>query len=314
MKLAIAFYIFTITLFILIVVSRYLWGKQNIKGRLVLTAGVINTDGLVKTTVLQRFLKKISVYFEYSSWAIKQEELLLQAGIHLHGAEFMVVSLTVVILSIVVLLLITKVWWLAMIVGMISFLIPTVVVKRKIKQKQKRLNAQLPAALTLMSNSMRSGYSYMQAIDLVAKEVPDPLGGEFTLLLKEINLGITMEEAFANMVKRVNIEDFDLVITAFLIQRQVGGNLVELLDNISATLRGRITMRGRINTLTAQGKMSGMILCLLPVVLGVALYLVSADYIVPFLINPMGKMMIGLAVGLQAMGIWWMQKVIDIDV
>lgn len=102
MKLAICILYFTITLFILIVVSRYLW-KQNIKGRLVLTAGVINTDGLVKTTVLQR-LKKISVYFEYSSWAIKQEELLLQAGISLHGAEFMVVSLTVVILSIVLFL------------------------------------------------------------------------------------------------------------------------------------------------------------------------------------------------------------------
>ena len=314
MKFTISFYVFTVTLFVLIVVFRYLWGKQNIKERLVAVVEIGNGDDGLKTSLVRHYVKKISVHFKSSSWALKQEELLIQAGIPLQGPEFMVVSLMVAMFSMLVLLVITKAWYLAMIGGMLAFLIPTIIVKRKIRQKQKRLTIQLPTTLTLMSNSMRSGYSYMQAIDLVAKEVPDPLGGEFALLLKEINLGITMEEAFANMVKRVNMEDFDLVVTAFLIQRQVGGNLVELLDNISATLRGRITMRGRINTLTAQGRMSGAILCLLPVFLGIVIYICNGDYILSFLKHPIGKVMMGLAVVLQAIGIWWMRKVIEIDV
>lgn len=314
MKSTIAFYAFTITLFILIVVFRYIGGRYNIKGRLASAGEVANVDHEIKVPVVHRFIKKTSIYFESSSWAIKQEELLIQAGIPLQGAEFMVVSLAIALFSMLVILVVTKAWVLAMIGGLLAFMIPTVVVKMKIKRKQKMLNTQLPTVLTLMANSMRSGYSYMQAIDLVAKEVPDPLGGEFALLLKEINLGITMEEAFSNMVKRVNMDDFDLVVTAFLIQRQVGGNLVELLDKISATIRGRITMRGRINTLTAQGKMSGLVLCLLPVVLGVAIYLVNGEYMTTLFNHPIGKMMMLLALGLQVMGIWWMRKVIDIDV
>lgn len=314
MKFTIILYVFAASFFVFIVLFRYLWGRQNIKGRLTSSPEVSRLDDSGKMTGLRPMMKKISVYFESSSWAIKQEELLLQAGIPLQGAEFMVVSFGVTMGSILVLLLITKVWWLALGGGMVAFMIPTIVVKRKIKQKQKQLNVQLPTVLTLMANSMRSGYSYMQAIDLVAKEVPDPIGGEFALLLKEVNLGITLEEAFGNMVKRVNMEDFDLVITAFLIQRQVGGNLVELLDNISATLRGRITMRGRINTLTAQGKLSGVILCLLPVVLGIVIYVFNGEYLIAFFSHPIGKMMMGLAVGLQIIGIWWMRKVIDIDV
>ena len=314
MKLTIAFYVFSITLFILIVVFRYVWGKQNIKGRLTSVAEVENASHGVKTPVLQQFIKKTSIYFESSPWAMKQEELLVQAGIPLQGEEFMVVSLMVAMVSMLTLLLLTKAWLFAIIGGILVFLLPTFIVKMKIKRRQKMLNTQLPTALTLMANSMRSGYSYMQAINLVSKEVPNPLGGEFSLLLKEINLGITVEEAFSNMVKRVNMDDFDLVVTAFLIQRQVGGNLVELLDNIGATIRNRITMRGRINTLTAQGKMSGIILCLLPVILGTVIYIVNGEYMMPLFNHPIGKMMMIVAIGLQAIGILWMRKVIDIDV
>lgn len=314
LKFTITFYVFTITLFTLIVVFRYMWGRQNLKGRLAATTEGGNEEDFSAENPLRRFMKKTSRYFESSSWAMKQEERLVQAGIPLQGAEFMVVSLAMVVASTLILLLVTKIWWLAIMGGMLSFFLPTLVVKQKIKRKKKQLNVQLPPVLTLMANSMRSGYSYMQAMDLVAREVPDPLGGEFMLVLKEMNLGITMEEAFSNMVKRVNMEDLDLVVTAFLIQRQVGGNLVELLDNISETLRGRITMRGRIKTLTAQGKMSGVILCLLPVFLGIVIYLFNGEYIIPFFSHPAGQVMIGLAVGLQVIGIWWMRKVIDIDV
>jgi len=154
----------------------------------------------------------------------------------------------------------------------------------------------------------------MRAIDLVSKEFAEPLGSEFAVILEETNLGITTEEAFNNLAKRVHTDDVDLTVTAFLIQRQVGGNLAELLDNIAATIRGRVRMKGKIKTLTAQGKASAFVLCSLPFVVGVLMFLLNDEYMRSFFSHQLGMWMIGLGVLGQIVGIFWMRKIINIDV
>jgi tight adherence protein B len=248
------------------------------------------------------------------SWAKKQDYLLVQASIPFTGAEFMVISLGMAGLG-ALLLMMTIGGIAGFIIGAaVGFYIPTIIVKSKIKQKQKLVNEQLPATLTLMANSLRSGYSYMQAIDLVSMEMPYPIGEEFGIIIKEINLGISTEDAFTNLVKRVNTEDLDLVVTAFLIQRQVGGNLAELLDTIAQTIRERVTMKQKIGALTAQGKISAIVLCMLPIAMGLFLYIINPEYLLSFINHIIGKLAIGAGLVLMGIGIVWMQKIVDIDV
>lgn len=315
MDLKIVLYAFVIVFIILIVGFRYLWSQQRIEERLTKLADKSDTEApiAVKEQKVREVIKRASVYFESCTWAIKQEDLLIQARIPFRGSEFMVISIAVAVLSAALVLVFTRVWWGALIVGGSGFYIPTIIMKRRIKKRLSLFNEQLPMALTLMANSMRSGYSYLQAIDLVAKEMPNPLGEEFGLLLEEMNLGVNTEDAFGNLVKRVKLVDLDLTVTAFLIQRQVGGNLAELLDNIGKTIRDRLKMRDRISALTAQGTLSGAILCLLPVAIGIFIFVTNPTYITGFIIHPLGKVLIGFAVLLQAVGIFWMRKVIDIE-
>jgi len=272
------------------------------------------SDDSPQLSGLRGIIRQFSLYFASVSWAQKQDYFLLQASIPFTGAEFMVISLGMAGLGALLLLFVIGgiVW---IIIGAaVGFYIPTLVVKRKIKQRQKLVDEQLPSTLTLIANSLRSGYSYMQAIDLVSKEMPNPIGEEFGIIVKEMNFGISTEDAFINLVKRVNTDDLDLVVTAFLIQRQVGGNLAELLDTIAQTIRERVAMKQKIGALTAQGKMSALVLCMLPLVMAVILFIVNPDYILPFINHLIGRIMIGTGLVLMVIGILWMQKIVDIEV
>lgn len=309
--LTVVLYTFLAAFLVLFVLMRYVLSKQQLRLRL----GLLVDEHADKPSGLRVMIKRFSAYCESASWAKKQEQLLLQAGVPFTGAEFMVISLGLAFLGLFLLAALSGGQVLLAIAGgVLGYYLPTVMARRKRKKKQELVNAQIAPALTMMANSLRSGYSYMQAIDLVAKEMPYPLGTEFGIVVKEMNLGISTEDAFMNLVRRVSTDDLDLMVTAFLIQRQVGGNLAELLDNISLTIRERINMKQRINTLTAQGKLSGVVLCLLPIVLTLIMYLINPEYLRSFIAHPTGKLMSLLGVVLMGVGIIWMRKIVDIDV
>ncbi len=183
--------------------------------------------------------------------------------------------------------------------------------------KAKRLNkfnTQIGDALVIMSNALRSGFSFLQAMDMVRRELPNPISREFGRTFQEMNLGTPTEEALENLNARVGSEDLELVITAVLIQRQVGGNLAEILDNIATTIRERIRIKGEIKTLTAQGKISGIIIGLLPLILAGALSLIAPDYLRPLVAHPAGLGMLASALILEIAGILIIRKIIDIRV
>lgn len=181
-----------------------------------------------------------------------------------------------------------------------------------IKRRQKAFTTQLGDMLTMVANALRAGFSFMQAFELIAREMDAPVGREVQKVINEVNIGVDLETALDNMQKRVNSSDFELVVTAVLIQRQVGGNLAQILDTISDTINERVRMRREVMALTAQGRASGIVLALLPVVLMGILSIISPQYMQPLYTEPIGRMcMVGAAI-LEIIGYFVIRRIVDI--
>lgn len=259
-------------------------------------------------------IRNVSKHFESVQWSRFIEHKLIQAALPMRGAEFMVICLGVAALGAVVLILLSGSIILALMGGMIGFGIPLLILRIKIERRRRAFNDQLGDTITLIANALRTGYSFMQAIEMVSREMAKPISEEFARVLKEMNLGVTTEESLNNMAKRVNSDDLDLVITAVLIQRQVGGNLAVVLDSIASTIRERIKIKGHIKTLTAQGKISGIIVGMLPIVVGGAVYTLNPEYIKILFIHPLGQAMLAAGLVSQFIGMMVIRKIINIDI
>lgn len=181
-------------------------------------------------------------------------------------------------------------------------------------KRLKMFGGQLGDALTLFANSLRAGFSFLQAVSSVAREMPDPISKEFTKLLKEMSLGLSMDKALSNMMMRVPLDDLELLIIAIMIQKEVGGNLAEIIDTIASTIRERITIQREIKTLTAQGKLSGIVVGLLPLFLGVIMFVVNPSYITILFVEPIGRIMIGLGIFNMIIGIFIINKIVNIEI
>jgi tight adherence protein B len=198
---------------------------------------------------------------------------------------------------------------------------PRMYLKRRAGKRLKEFNAQLPDTITLLSNSLRAGSSFLQGIDLVKREAGGPMADEFDRVVREMNLGQNLEAALNNLVRRVDSEDLELVVTAINIQSQVGGNLANVLDAIAFTIRERIRIKGEINTLTAMGRYSGYVLLALPGALGGILFLISPKYMgamfekpPEFLGLPLGLFL--FAIGGVSMGLGYLliRRIVNIKV
>ena len=266
-------------------------------------------------TAIRRLLRSFGRYLESPRWDLSLEMRMLRAGLPLRSGEFIVLCFASATLLAMLFLLLGGGQLVAGVTGAVAgFFFPFILVNMKIARRMKAFNGQLGDALILIANSLRTGYSFMQASDMVAQEMRPPISSEFSRAVKEMNLGVTIEDALANLGKRINSEDLDLVLTAVLIQRQVGGNLSEVLDNIARTIRERVRIRGEIRTLTAQGRISGIIVSLLPVVLGLVIYLLNPEYVKLLFVHPVGKIMLGVAGLGQVIGIIVIRRIVDIEV
>jgi len=167
---------------------------------------------------------------------------------------------------------------LAVIMLAVGFYGPRVYVTRRKRKRQQLFNTQLADVITLMSGSLKAGYALLQSMELVAREAPQPVAGEFDRVVREVGLGLSPEEALGNLVERMQSEDLELLVTAINVQREVGGNLVEVLDIIASTIRDRVKLLGEVRVLTAQQQYSGYIIALLPVALALLLGLINPSY------------------------------------
>ncbi len=160
----------------------------------------------------------------------------------------------------------------------IGFFGPDWFVKFRMGKRLKAFNGQLGDTIGLLANSLRSGYSMLQSMELVSRESPDPIGVEFRRVVREVGLGLTIQDSLTNLLRRMPSDDLDLLITAINIQYEVGGNLAQILDTISHTIRERVRIKGEIQVLTAQGRVSGYIISALPPLIGVVVTVINPSY------------------------------------
>lgn len=205
--------------------------------------------------------------------------------------------------------------------ALVGFFIPRFYVKRQQTVRVRKFDDQLGDMLNLMVNGLRAGYSTMQSLEAVSRELPPPISDEFRRVVQEIQIGISMENALENLLRRIPSEDLDFVVTAINVQREVGGNLSEILDTISFTIRERVRIKGEIRVMTANVRASGAILSLIPVGLAIALWFISPEYIGTFFApNPVlpqpacGIIAVAVIVSMITAGYFVMQKIADIEV
>lgn len=198
--------------------------------------------------------------------------------------------------------------------GCILAALPTLYIVRARTQRMRRLENQLPDAIDLMGRAMRAGHAFPNALKMVGEEMSDPIGSEFRTLFDEINYGVRLEDALLNLLERVPSTDLQYFVVALLIQRETGGNLAELLDNISAIVRARIKLMGEIRTLSAEGRLSAWILSLLPFATALMINIVNPGFMTVLWNDPAGLKLIYFALFMMAFGIWWMSRIIKIRV
>jgi len=239
---------------------------------------------------------------------------LARADLKLTVGEFYALTVILVIGSGVATYVLRRDFIFAAIVCVVAFFAPRVYVNIARGRRLKAFNNQLGDTINLMVNGIRAGYSVLQAMEAVSKEMGPPVADEFGRVVREVQLGLTVEHAMSNMLRRVPSDDLDMMITAINVQREVGGNLAEVLDSISYTIRERVRIKGELMAMTGQSRISGYMVGMVPVALAVFLYLINPTYIGQLVDHPCGYGMLGCAfVGITA-GFAVMNKVMQIDV
>jgi tight adherence protein B len=205
--------------------------------------------------------------------------------------------------------------------AIVGFVLPRFWVAQRKRSRLKSFNDQLADTITLIANALRAGASFLQSVEMVVRETRAPMSTEFARVVREVNLGLPFDQALDNMVRRVKSEDLDLMVTAISIQHQVGGNLAEILDSIAFTIRERIRIQGEIRTLTAQQRMSGLVVGLLPVALFVFLSIIAPSFMAALFDQkiklaglPAGAVLLGLGGFMMALGFLAIRRIVDIEV
>ncbi len=202
----------------------------------------------------------------------------------------------------------------ALVCAVLGYFLPRYYFKYQRGRRLDRLNDQLVSAIGMLANSLKAGTNFNQALQLVAEEMPAPISQEFALVMREMELGISMPEALDNLSNRVGSEEFELVVRATNIAQETGGNLAEVFERIARTLRDRTNVLGKIRSLTAEGKMQAIFVGFLPLIVGVFMMVFRPDLMMAFVTSVPGILLIILAFILEFMGIYIIKRVITIEV
>jgi tight adherence protein B len=202
----------------------------------------------------------------------------------------------------------------AFIATVIGAMLPSMYVRRR---RTKRFNAFeefLPESIDLVGRALRAGHPLSAGFKMAADDGPEPVAGEFRRVFEEQRFGLPLQDSLLSMADRVNLVDVRILVTAILIQREVGGNLAEILDNLSSVVRARFTIRRQIRVFTAQGRMTGYLLSALPLIIFSILYTLNPEYMSILFTDPIGKILVAVAVSMQLLGFLWIRKIIKIEI
>ncbi|MFQ3669916.1 MAG: type II secretion system F family protein [Verrucomicrobiia bacterium] len=242
------------------------------------------------------------------------ERDLAQADIKLRPSEFLIFRGAVVVFVACLALVVTRSLLLGILIAIPFLFLHAPLINFLKKRRINRFSLQLAEFLILVVNSLRAGQTFMQGCSIAAKESPDPIASEFRQVIKEVNLGLQEPEALENLLTRVPSEDLKIVVSGYTIQRKVGGNLAEILETTAGTIRERVRIQGQIDTLTTQGKLSGLLVGALPFFIGFAISGINPEYFQPMLTPPWGWATIGLALTMQLLGALMIKKIVTIEI
>ncbi len=290
--------------------------RNRLEGVLAGTASVVEGDTVAPLrgtpTVAGIFRSVVS-----GAWLERMRTKLERADSRLQPVDFMIIRFMLACLTFAVpYLFLGGVLGLVAALGaaVVGFQVPEMWINSRTNARSNKLEEQLPEAITLVSNSLKAGFGLLQALSLAADQMEHPISTELAQAINEMNLGSHPDEALTALSERTGNYDLDLVVTAILVQRSVGGNLSEILDTVAATMRERVRIRAEVKTLTAQQSMTGIVLGLMPVGVGALFMVVSPDYITPLFTEPIGKVMLGVALVMEVIGVMIIRRILDIEV
>jgi tight adherence protein B len=270
-------------------------------------ASILRDDTLSSVAAFDRVLRRFSV-------AERVRALITQADVRMQVGTFILITLVLGLLGGFIATLGSKIWWAFPVGALAVGWIPYFVLYRKKETRRRMFERQFPDALDLMTGSLRSGMAFTAALQMVADECPDPVSSEFRIVFEETRLGMSLRESFGELTKRVDSAELRLFVTAVLIQKETGGNLAEILDGAAFVIRDRFRILGDVRTITAQGRLSGMILTLLPLGMCGALLFLAPDYLKTLVKDPVGPYLIGSAAFLQIVGFYFIRRIINVKV
>jgi tight adherence protein B len=257
--------------------------------------------------VINRLLLKLEV-------APRLRHLLYQANLKWTAGGLILMCMTGFVIGAYLVHLRTGSLAFSLVIGLVVGLSPFLFVLYRRRARFNKFEQELPEALDLMVSAMRAGHSLNSSIDLVANEVVDPVGGEFRICFDEQNYGLELKSAMNNLISRVPLQDLKMVVTAILIQKESGGNLAEVLDKVAYVIRERFRLRRQIRTHTAQGRLTGWILSILPLVLGMGLYFISPETMSLLWKRDIGVKLMWVAGGMTVVGALIIRKIVNMDV
>jgi len=239
---------------------------------------------------------------------------LERAGIPLRVGEYMTIRFAAALLLFLITFMLARNLLIALPMVPIGYFLPRWYVGSRRRQRQAKINGQLEEMLTLVSNSLKSGYGLLQSFEYASRQLSPPLASELKRMLQEASLGAGAESAIQALGERIASPDMEMVVTAIGIQRSVGGNLAQTLDNVAYTMRERDRIRGEIKTLTSQQRMTGIIIGGLPIFVGLIMFAINPDYMLPLFTETVGKVLLLMAVGMEALGIFLIRSLLAFDV
>jgi tight adherence protein B len=269
---------------------------------------------LAKSALIARAVELTEQVADSQGYLARAEGALERANLPLRAGEALFFYAAVVGGITVVALLLSGNLIVGLVLGLVAALIPPSVVNFLATRRKSKFLSQLPDTLQLLAGTLRAGYSLMQGIEAVSQEIDGPMGYELRRVVTEARLGRPVEESLEGTADRMASEDFAWCVMAIRIQREVGGNLAELLLTVADTMVARERLRRDVKTLTAEGRISAIILGILPVGLGFVMYALNPDYISKLFTDTLGNILLGLAIVAMGIGFYWMKRIIDIEI
>lgn len=271
-----------------------------------------NNSTVSKEKTLKALLSHLGE-FTPKRWRAKLDRELMQGDIPLRGGEFLVLQEVAALFLFLIGILLTHSLTISLLFLVIGGFLPRLYLRKAQKKKRKQFDNQLADSLLILANSLRAGFSLLQAMEMVSQEMPNPISGEFKITLREMTYGTSTETALTNLAERVGSEDLDLLVTAVLIQRQVGGNLAEVLISIHSTIADRIRIQQEIKTLTAQGRVSGYIIGALPFGIAGVLSVINPSYLKLLFTTSLGLALLVAGLISQFIGFLIIRKIIAVE-